>query len=127
MFTGERPIVAAVHPTLIEELKIRQRIFEEETGSPARGGLTTFSQLAAQELKAVRMSGNKISEEIEGLKELPSRKFNVEGAILDFVPREAYKKLYIFASALKRKKDMPQIRVDVSKIKGLKKHELQFF
>ena len=34
----ERAIVAAIHPKLINELKLRKEIIEEETKRKARGG-----------------------------------------------------------------------------------------
>lgn len=123
----ERPIVAAVSPDLIEELKFRQAILEDETGRKTRGGLTTFSKLAARELKAMRCSGEELMFQLIKNKNPPVRKFLVNGAELEFVPYELYKKLYILASALNKKKDQQQIHVEVSKIKGLKKNEVKMF
>jgi len=127
MFEERDVIVAAVSKDLIEELKFRQAIMETETGRKTRGGLTTFSKLAARELKAMRCSGEELMFELIKNKNPPVKKFNINGSELEFVPYELYKKLYIFASALNKKKDQQQIHVEVSKIKGLKKNEVKMF
>lgn len=123
----DRAVVAAVHPELVEELKFRQAILEQETGRKTRGGLTTFSKLAARELKAMRCSGEQLMFELFKQKNVPVRKFLVNGSELEFVPYECFKKLYIYSSALNKKKDQQQIHVEVAKIKGLKKNEVRMF
>jgi hypothetical protein len=127
IFEKERPIVAAVHPKLIEELKHRQISMEEATGRKTRGGMTTFSEQAGYELESIRTSGQRIMSEIFKLKEVPIKKFIINGIELDFVPYEYYKKLYIFSSVLHKKKDQKQIKVEVQKIKGLQKDEVKIF
>lgn len=43
-----------VHPSMEEELKKWQEIFEKKTGFPAKGGIPIVSELCARVLKAVR-------------------------------------------------------------------------
>jgi len=66
-------------------------------------------------------------KEILSLDKIPVNKFFVDGVELDFVRYEYFKKLYIYSSILKKKKDQQQINVDVSKIKGLKKNEIKYW
>jgi hypothetical protein len=126
MINQERPIVAAIHPNLARELKIRKEIFEDETCRPTKGGLTIFSQLAAEELRAMRGSGKRIIQEIYRVSKVKVYKIEVEGVINDFVNYEDFKKLYIYSTALSKKKDQQQIRLEVQKVKGLKKNEVKF-
>jgi hypothetical protein len=126
MINQERPIVAAIHPNLARELKIRKEMFEQETSRPTKGGLTIFSQLAAEELRAMRESGKRIIQEIYKVSKVKVFKIEVEGVIKDFVDYGDFKRLYIYSSALNKKKDRPQIRLEVQKIKGLKKNEVKF-
>lgn len=123
----ERPIVAAVHHKLIEELRKRQEMMESATGRKTRGGMNTFSEQAGHELELIRASGDKIMHDIFQMKEVPIKKFVVDGIELDFVPYEYYKKLLIYSSVLCKKKDQQQIRVEVQKIKGLQKNEVKLF
>ncbi len=128
MNNNERPIVAAIHPTLINELKIRKEEIEKETGRKAKGGITCFSELAALELRSIRQSGNKIYNEILKIKCIPVKKIiKKNGVETEYVPYEFFKKIYILASALKHKKDEKQIKIEITKIKGLKKNEIKYF
>lgn len=122
----ERPIVIAAHPNLIEEFKIRKKIIEDETSRKNRGGLTVISEMAAMELKMIRMSGDKIYNEILKIKSPIIKQFSEEPNNC-YVPYELYKKLYILSSTLYKKKDQQQINVEISKIKGLKKNEVKCF
>lgn len=121
-----RPIVAAVHPNLINELKIRQKQLQEETGRPTKGGLIIFSQIAAEELRCMRLSTAYIYNQIKNISELKPIEINSEDGIKMFVPFEKYKKLLVFVSAINKKKDNNQIRLEIQKIKGLKKNEIKF-
>lgn len=123
----ERPIVAALHPKLIEELKIRKEVIERETGRKAKGGVTCFSEMAALELRAIRQSGERILKEIYRLKEFPIKKIVIDGREEEFVPRELFKKIFIFCSVLSRKKDQNSIKIEMTKIRGLKKNEVKYF
>jgi ribosome biogenesis protein Nip4 len=123
----ERPIVAAIHPKLVEELKLRQVSMENATDRKTRGGMTTFSEQAAHELELIRLSGDKIVKEIFKVKDIKVTKFLVNGVEMDFIPYETFKKLYIFSSILAKKKDCQQIKVEVAKIKGLQKNEVTMF
>lgn len=127
MIDKVRPIVAAVHPKLIAELKERQESMERATGRKTRGGMTTFSEQAGYELELIRSSGDKLVKEIFKMREVPLKKFIVNGIEMDFVPYEHYKKLLIFSSVLHKKKDQQQLKVEVAKIKGLQKNEVKLF
>jgi hypothetical protein len=121
-FNEEEPITVSVHPSLVEELKERQRQIVVETGRKCRGGITTFSRLAAMELRLSRESGHNIMEELKKIgKSLEIKRIDNR----EYVPYEFYKNLYIFSSALMKKKDHKQIRVEVSKIKGMQKNEVE--
>lgn len=122
-----RPIVAAVHPKLIDELKKRQDAMEKATGRKTRGGMTTFSEQAGYELELIRVHGDKIVREINDMKDVPIKKILINGVEMDFVPYEYYKKLHIFSSILGKKKDQQQLKVEVAKIKGLQKNEVKLF
>jgi len=124
---NEKPIVAAVHPNLIEELKERKRAIEEETGRKTKGGLTCFSEMAALELRTLRLSGKELMEKISKLKTPPIKKIVENGTETEYVPYEFFKKLYILSSVLNKKKDRNSFIIDVSKVKGLKKNEIQYF
>jgi hypothetical protein len=119
--------IVAVHPRLKEELKLRKDLIENETGKPTKGGITTFSAMAAMELKALRQSSDQIIKEVLKLKEIRANKFIVNGKEESFIPYEVYKKLFIFLSVISRKKDNNPIRVEITKIKGLKKNEIKYF
>lgn len=123
MIDKERPVVVAIHKDLEKELKERQNEMRNLTGRKSRGGLTVFSRLAAFELKMIRESGQEISKKINNLNSIKVE--NINGN--KYVPYEWYKKLYILCSILNKKKDSRQIKIDVTKIKGLKKNELNFF
>jgi hypothetical protein len=126
MINQERPIVAAIHPSLARELKLRKDIIEKETNRPTKGGLTIFSQLAAEELKAMRESSTNLIKEIYKSSEIQVYKIEVEGTIREFVEYTSFKKLQIYCTALYKKKDNNQIRLEIQKIKGLKKNEVRF-
>ncbi len=127
MNNQDRPIVAAIHPKLIDELKIRKELIEKETERKAKGGITCFSELAALELKSIRQSGDKIFKEILKIKNVPIQKFTKKGVEMEYVPYEIFKKLCILASSLNRKKDQKQLKLEITKIRGHKKNELKFF
>lgn len=126
MNNQERPIVAAIHPKLIDELKIRKEIIEKETERKTKGGITCFSELAALELKSIRLSGEKIYKEILKIKNLPMQKLIKNGIEREYVPYEIFKKLLILASSLNRKKDQKQLKLEITKIRGLKKNEIKY-
>jgi len=123
----ERPVVVAVHPKLEFELKKRKEELENVTGKPIKGGLTTYSEFAAFELEGIRKSGDKITGDILKIKKVPIKEFEINGTIMPFVHYEYYKKLFIFTSILKKKKDQQQINVDLSKLKGLKKNDVKLY
>ena len=125
--TYERPITVAVHPKLIEELKFRKEFIEKYTGRRAKGGLTTFSETAAMELKAIRESGNKIMSEIMKIMKIKDnyfKKISDMGIEREYVPFEIFKKMYILCSVLNRKKDHNLLKMEVTKIRGLDKNEI---
>lgn len=123
----ERPVTIAVHPKLEFELKKRREELESVTERPVKGGLTTYSELAAFELETIRKSGEEINQEILKMKETEIREFEVHGVKRQFVTYEHFKKLFIFASILNKKKDNQQINVDLSKLKGLKKNDVKIY
>ncbi|MDD4110152.1 MAG: hypothetical protein PHS54_01210 [Clostridia bacterium] len=123
----ERPVVIAVHPKLEFELKQRKEELESITGRPIKGGLTTYSEFAAFELEGIRKSGDEINQEILKIKDNHIKEIEINGVMMPFVPYEHYKKLFIFASILKKKKDQQQINVDLSKLKGLKKNDVKIY
>lgn len=118
--------VVAVHPKLLEELKIRKDMVENETGRKAEGGITAFSEMAALELRSIRNSGSRIMSEILKLKSIPVKKFVINGVEREFVPYELFKRLIIMASVLNRKKDQPSLKIEITKIRGLKKNEIKY-
>lgn len=120
-----RPIVAAVHPNLINELKFRQSELEQETGRKIRGGLTIFSELAAEELRYMRVSGEVLKKALQKL-QVKTFKIDINGESVTVVSYEDYKKLFRVATALSKKKDQQQIKLEIQKIKGLKKNEVRF-
>ncbi len=122
-----RPITAAIHPRLVNELEIRKNQIESETGRPVEGGKTSFSEMAAMELWSLRQSGKRIMEEILKIKCPEVYKFQINGVETEFVPYWIFKKLFILSSTLSRRKDHNPIRVEIKKIKGLKKNEIKFF
>lgn len=126
MISGERPIVAAVHPNLIMELKYRKEMIEKETQRPTKGGLTIFSKLAAEELRLSRETGDKLIRNIFSMKNINTYKFELNKEPIDFVKLDDFKKLYIYSTALSKRKDQQQIRLEIQKIKGLKKNEIKF-
>lgn len=121
-----RPIVVAVHPSLIEELKLRKAAMEEVTLRKTKGGLTNYSEMAAMELRILRQTGDSLFMEICKLKKPPIKKITEFGIEREYVPYEIFKKLYICASALYKKKDKQQFRVEVAKIKGQQKNEIKY-
>ena len=123
----DRPVVVAIHPKLEFELKIRKQDLESATDKPIKGGITTYSKMAAFELEAIRKSGDEINKEILKLHTVPISKFKVDNKIQEFVPYNFYKKLFIFTSILKKKKDQQQINVDLTKLRGLKKNDVKIF
>jgi len=124
---GDRPIVCAIHPRLVDELKARRDLLLAETGRKTKGGLTCFSEMAAQELWAIRESGNKIMVEILKLKDLPVKKVLENGTEKEYVPYEIYKKLFNYVSELRTKKDKTCLHIEVAKIRGLQKNEIKYF
>jgi len=123
----DRPVIVAVHPKLEKELKERRAELEDITGRPIKGGLTTYSRMAAFELESIRKSGNELLKEIIKIKTIPIHKFNLNGNIVDVVEYEHFKKLFIYMSILNKKKDQQQINVDLTKIKGCKKNNVEIF
>lgn len=123
---GDRPVTVAINPRLIEELKVRKETIENETERKAKGGITCFSELAALELKSIRQSGDKIFKEILKIKKVQIKKIIERGVEREYVPYEIFKKLFIFSSALNRKKDQKQIKLEITKIRGIKKNEIKF-
>jgi hypothetical protein len=123
----ERPVTVAVHPKLEFELKERKRQTEKLTERPVKGGLTTYSRLAAFELEAIRKSGDELIKEILKMKDIQTHKIEINGTTQTFVAYADFKKLYIFLSILNKKKDQKQIHVDITKIRGLKKNEANIF
>lgn len=127
MIGDERPVVVAVHKKLEFELKERKRELESVTGRPVKGGLTTYSEFAAFELETIRKSGDAINAEILKLNSPEVHDVEVDGMNRKMVPYEHFKKLFIFASILNKKKDQKQINVDITKLKGLKKNDVRIF
>jgi hypothetical protein len=125
MINEERPIAAAIHPNLARELRIRKEMLEKETQRPTKGGLTIFSKLAAEELRLIRESQLLISKELN-TKDIKVYEFEVLGQLKRFVLEDDFKKLSFFCSVLNKKKDNHQIRLEIQKIKGLKKNEIKF-
>lgn len=123
----DRPVTIAVHPKLEHELKERRKELEDVTNRPIRGGLTTYSEFAAFELEAIRKSGDEIHKDILKLNKPKVFDFEINGINRQFVPYEYFKKLFIFASVLNKKKDQQQINVDLSKLKGLKKNDVKIY
>lgn len=123
----EHPVTIAVHSKLEYELKKRREDLESITNRPSRGGLTTYSKFAAFELEAIRKSGEKINKEILQNKKPKIYDFEINGILRQFVAYEDFKKLFILASILNKKKDQKQINVDLSKLKGLKKNEVEIY
>jgi len=123
----ERPVTVAVHPKLEYELKIRKQQTEELTERPMKGGLTTYSKLAAFELESIRKSGEELMQEIYKMNEIKTYKFEIDGTEEDFVNYNDFKKLYIFMAILNKKKDQKQINMDITKLRGLKKNEANIF
>lgn len=118
-----RPVVIACHPLLQEELKIRQEELFKETGRKTKGGITTFSKIAAWELSMIRQSGNEIKSQIEDINQQIKTKV-VDGE--EYVSYHLYKKLYILTSILNKRKDTNQIILDIHKPRGSKKNEINF-
>ncbi len=127
MIEKNRPVTIAVHPKLEFELKERRKELEEVTNRPILGGLTTYSEFAAFELEGIRKSGAQINKEILKINSPEIFRFEINGIKRQFVPYEHFKKLFIFTSILNKKKDQQQINVDLSKIKGLKKNDIEIF
>jgi hypothetical protein len=126
MIEGTRPFLTAqVHINLINELKVRKQQIIDETDRPISGGLPLVSQLAAEELRYMRMSGEELNNL---LKSLDVNIIQIEqfGEKRSFVCYEDFKKFFRIATALNKKKDQNQIRLEIQKIKGLKKNEVKF-
>lgn len=124
---NDRPVTIAVHKKLEIELKHRKKELEDVTGRPVKGGLTTYSEFAAFELEGIRKSGSQILQEVLKLQNPEIFNFEVNGVERQFVSYEHFKKLFIFASILNKKKDQQQINVDLSKLKGLKKNDAKIY
>lgn len=122
-----RPVTVAVHPKLEFELKERRKELESITNRPIRGGLTTYSEFAAFELEGIRKSGDQVSKEILKTKDPEIFEFEINGIRRQFVAYEHFKKLFIFTSILNKKKDRQQIKIDLSKLKGLKKNDVEIY
>lgn len=116
-----------VHPNLLEELKKRKETIELETGEVTEGGITAFSAMAALELKLLRESSDKIIRESLKLNRVKINKFNINGRDEDFVPYEVYKELILYLSVLRVKKDQNPIKIEINKLRGLKKNEIRYF
>ncbi len=123
----ERAVIVAIHPKLEAELKARKEELESVTGKPIKGGLTTYSKMAAFELEAIRKSGDELKKEILKLEDFPVQSFNVDGEEKDFIEYSYFKKLFIYLSILNKKKDQQQINVDLTKLKGLKKNNVKVY
>lgn len=123
----ERPVIVAVHKRLERELKKRREELEGITGRPVKGGLTTYSRMAAFELESIRKSGKELLKEVLKLKDVETYKFKINGNMEDFVRYEHFKKLFIYMSILNKKKDQQQINVDLTKLKGCKKNNVEIF
>ena len=123
----DRPVTVAVHPKLEAELKHRKEELESVTERPIKGGLTTYSEFAAFELEAIRKSGDEIYQEVLKINDPEIFEFEISGVKRQFVTFEHFKKLFIFASILNKKKDQRQINIDLSKLKGLKKNDAQIY
>ena len=123
----DRPVTIAVHPKLEVELKMRKQELEDVTGKPIKGGLTTYSQMAAFELETIRKSGNYILKEILNIKNVKIYKLNTGSESIDVVPYDYFKKLFILSSILNKRKDQKQIKVDLTKLKGLKKNDVKIY
>lgn len=118
-----RPVVIACHQALQDELKIRQEEMFKETKRKTKGGITTFSKIAAWELSLIRQSGNEIKAEIDSINSEKEIKV-IDGQ--EFVPFHLYKKLLILTSILNKRKDTNQIILDIQKPRGSKKNEINF-
>jgi GMP synthase PP-ATPase subunit len=125
MINEERPVVAAIHPNLARELRLRKEILELETQRPTKGGLTIFSKLAAEELRLMRESEKVICQELK-IQNTKVYEFEVLGVMKRFVLEGDFKKITMYCAALNKKKDNHQIRLEIQKIKGLKKNEIKF-
>jgi hypothetical protein len=123
----DRPVAIAVHPKLEVELKMRKQELEEITGKPIKGGLTTYSQIAAFELESIRKSGEDINKNILNLKNTEIYRVTINNQTMDVVPYDYFKKLFILVSILNKKKDQKQINIDLSKLKGLKKNNAEIY
>jgi hypothetical protein len=123
----DRPVTVLIHPKLELELKLRKQKAEIETNRPVKGGLTTYSLIAAFELESIRKSGEQIMKEILKLEKIPKYYFEIDGIEKEFVDVDVFKKLFMLVSILNKKKDQKQINVELSKIRGLKKNEAHIF
>lgn len=115
------PVTVAVHPMLLEELKAMQSQIFEETKRKSLGGVTTYSKLAALQLRLIRTQGKSIWDELK------KNHKNIDVKIIDgieYVPYTLYKNLYIYSEVLSKKKDNKQIKVEIAKIKGIQKDEI---
>lgn len=123
---------------MVEELEIRSKAINgEDNGYDIKlpqnvsegkivGGANTISQLAAYELKLIRMSGDEIIDELCRFNK-PQIKEIIEGGIsTKYVPYDIFKKVLIMSSTLRRKKDQHQIKLEVIKTKGMHKNAIRF-
>lgn len=126
MIENTRPFLTAqVHVNLINELKIRKQQIQDETTRPFSGGLPWVSQLAAEELRYMRMSGEELNKILNDLK-IKIIQIEQQGEVRSFVSYEDFKKFFRVVTALNKKKDQNQIKLEIQKIKGLKKNEIKF-
>jgi len=117
---GNDRITVQIHPDLKYELDKRKEFLTVRYRPD--GGFRTASQLAAFELEMIRASQQELKKE---LKKLEDPKTIVQGAEA-FVNINDYIKLMKLASSINKRKDVKQINVDFSKIKGVKKSDVKF-
>lgn len=123
---------------MVEELEVRSKAINgEDNGYDIQlpnnvcerkiaGGANTISQLAAYELKLIRMSGDEIMNEICRFNKPPIKEIIEAGVSTKYVPYEIFKKVLIMSSTLRRKKDQSQIKLEVIKVKGMQKNAIRF-
>jgi hypothetical protein len=73
------------------------------------------------------MNGEYLMKEIFNASNPPIYKVLIDGIEREVVAYEHFKKMFIFSTLLRKKKDQQQIRVEVQKIKGLKKNDVNCF
>lgn len=121
MIEDINPITVQIHPNLKFELDKRKEMLtlNHVPNAPFR----TASLLAAFELETIRKSRKELERDFLNLKN--PNIFDFGGS--SFVKIEEYIKLFNFASSIHKKKDQKQINVDFSKIKGIRKNDVQIF